>query len=350
MSRIAVVGAGSWGLALSQVLAAKGDDVILWCRRPDAAASIISDRTRPERLPDLRLAESVAVTSDIAEAVGRAELIIAAVPTHGMREVAEHVAPVLPANAPVVSAAKGFELETDLVMTAVLHDVLGSHPVAALSGPNIAFEIAAGLPAASVVAARDTAVAERCRDMLTGQQLRVYSSADLAGVEYAGALKNVVAIAAGICDGIASGDNGKAALMTRGLTEMARLGMTAGANPLTVAGLAGIGDCIVTCMSRHSRNRALGEAIAHGATLDEALPAGLVVEGVNATRVAVELGRRARVEVPIATAVYGVLFEDIPIPQALANLMTRDPGDELRGLQWDGLHSAPPATGSSSGG
>ena len=350
MSRIAVVGAGSWGLALSQVLAAKGDAVTLWCRRPEIADEIIAERTRRDRLPDLRLTDSVTVTADLAEAAAGAELVIAAVPTHGMRETASRLASVLASDVPVVSAAKGFELQTDLVMTAVLREQLPGRPVAALSGPNIASEIAAGLPAASVVASDDASIAGKCRDLLTGQQLRVYSSTDLAGVEYAGALKNVVAIAAGICDGIHSGDNGKAALMTRGLTEMARLSMTAGADPLTVAGLAGIGDCVVTCMSRHSRNRALGEAVARGASLETALPPGLVVEGVNATRVAVELGDRAGVDVPISAAVHGVLFEGVAIPQALANLMTRDPGDELRGLRWDGLHSAPPAAGSSSGG
>ena len=208
----------------------------------------------------------------------------------------------------------------------------------ALSGPTIAVELARGLPAAAVVAGLDAAAAETVRDLLTGSQLRVYSSPDLLGVEFGGAVKNVVAIAAGICDGLGVGDNGKAAIITRGLAEMARLGVAAGARPLTFAGLTGLGDCILTCASPHSRNRRLGEALARGRSLNEIVASTpMIAEGVNATRAAVRLAARHGVEMPIATEVHAVLFEGKPIGEAVSDLMRRGAADELHGLGLSGL-------------
>jgi glycerol-3-phosphate dehydrogenase (NAD(P)+) len=253
----------------------------------------------------------------------------------------ERCRPALGAGCIVVSAAKGFETGTDLTMSEVLVSVLGEdvrERVAALSGPNIALEIARGLPAATVVASASEETAARVRDACTGSRLRVYSSGDLVGVEYGGALKNVVAIAAGICDGVGSGDNGKAALITRGLAEMARLGVRAGAQPLTFAGLTGLGDCVVTCMSPLSRNRRLGEAIGRGQTLRE-IEAGMfmVAEGVNAARVARELAEREAVEMPIVAEVCSILFEEKPIAAAFADLMRRGARDELQEFGLDPL-------------
>jgi len=334
--RIAIIGAGSWGTALAQVLVAHGDrDVALWVRRRALAAELAETRRNGAYLPDLALDARVRVTNDMALALQDARIAIFAVPTHAMRQIAVEAAPRLVRDAAAVSAAKGFEESTDLTMTAVLGVALsraGGGGVAALSGPNIAVEVAAGLPAATVVAGADD-VAAHVRDACTGPQLRFYSTTDVVGVEYAGALKNVVAIAAGASDGIGAGDNGKAAIITRGIAEMARLGVAAGAEVTTFAGLAGLGDCVVTCMSPHSRNRNLGEAIARGATLAEALGrTTMVTEGVNATRVASRLASRFDVDMPITREVHAVLFEGKAVRDGLAELMNREPAQETHGL------------------
>jgi glycerol-3-phosphate dehydrogenase (NAD(P)+) len=334
--RIAVVGAGSWGMALAQTLSRGGEsEVLLWARRAEVTAAITQTRHNPTYLTDIALDEDVQVTSDLATAVSGAGIVLLAIPTHGMREIAEAAAAHMAPDAVVVSAAKGFEERTGLTMSAVLCQVLGAGAdtrITALSGPNIAIEVARGLPAASVVGGAREA-AEQVRDACTRPMFRVYSTTDRIGVEYGGALKNVVAIAAGVCDGIGAGDNGKAAILTRGVAEEARLGVSAGARVMTFAGLAGLGDCVVTCSSPHSRNRRLGEAIARGATLDEALTSiHMVVEGVTAARVAARLARQYGVDMPITREVNAVLFEGKPVADALADLMQRDPAEELRGL------------------
>ncbi len=254
--RVAVLGAGSWGTALAQSLAAAGGEVRLWARDASAAAMLRDERRHPWALPGIQLAEGVVVEDGLGTALEGAQTVVLAVPSHAMRTIACAVAPFV-GDAVVVSAAKGFELESGMTMTAVLAEALAATgaPIAALRGPNIAIEVDSGLPAATVVAANDGVAAERVRDGCNGGPLRFYSSDDVVGVEYAGALKNVVAIAAGVCDGIGAGDNGKAAIITRGLAEIARLGARAGARGLTFAGLAGLGDCVVTCMSPHSRIR-----------------------------------------------------------------------------------------------
>jgi len=336
---IAVVGAGSWGTALAAVLERRGLAVRLWVRDPGRAREIEASRRNVAYLPDINLAPAITVSSDLDAVCGGSHIVILAVPTQAMRQVATETAAVLEEAAVVVSAAKGFEEGSLLTMTAVVSAVLGNgaaHRVVAMSGPNIAVEIASGLPAATVVAGPASAV-QRVRDVCSGSQLRFYSSDDLVGVEYGGALKNVVAIAAGMCDGIGIGDNGKAAIITRGLAELARLGVAAGGKALTVAGLTGLGDCTVTCMSPHSRNRSLGEAIARGEDLESVLAASsMVVEGVRATRCAVQLSRRHGVDMPIAEELHAVLFQAKPIPEALADLMSRDAGDEIRRVPVEG--------------
>lgn len=331
--RIAVVGAGSWGTSLSQALALGGREVRLWARDPALATRIDRDRVNPAYLPGVPLSRAICVTTDIAEALDGASVAILAVPTHGMAATAAMCASALDDRCAVVSAAKGLDATTGLTMTEVIVETLGESVaarVAALSGPNIAMEIARGLLAATVVGCADADVRADVRDALLTARLRVYGNADILGVQIGGALKNVVAIAAGICDGLGAGDNGKAAIMTRGIAEMTRVGIAAGASPLTFAGLSGVGDCAVTCMSPLSRNRRLGEAIGRGASLEEAR-AGMfqVAEGINAARATRDLGRRLGVETPIADAVSAILFEGVPVIDAIAELMQRDARDEL---------------------
>ena len=262
-------------------------------------------------------------------------------PTNGLREIADLARPHLDPAAAVISTAKGFQTSDLLTMSGVLLQVLGEgwRPrIMALSGPNIAVEIGRGQPAAAVVSGFDPGAAEAVRDLLNGSQYRVYSSPDLVGVEYGGAIKNVVAIGAGVCDGLGLGDNGKAAIITRGLAEMARLGVAAGARPLTFAGLTGLGDCMVTCMSPHSRNRRLGEALARGRSLEEVVASTLMIaEGVNATRATLRLAERHGVEMPIAAQIHAILFEGKPIAAAVSDLLSRGAVDELRGLGLSGL-------------
>ncbi|MDQ6846550.1 MAG: NAD(P)-dependent glycerol-3-phosphate dehydrogenase [Candidatus Dormibacteraeota bacterium] len=332
--RVAIIGAGSWGTALAQSLSTAGCDVRLWARNPDVAVALRSSRHHPWALPGIELYAGVEVDDELEPALAQAAVVILAVPSHGMRDIASAATPWL-GDAIVVSAAKGFEVETGLTMTAVLMDVLAGRPtaVAALSGPNIAIEVARGLPAATVVATVDGQAAETVRDGCNGGALRFYSSDDVVGVEYAGALKNVVAIAAGVCDGIGAGDNGKAAVITRGLAEITRLGVHAGAHSLTFAGLAGLGDCVVTCASPHSRNRGLGEAIGRGMSVAGAIAASqMVVEGVNATKAALLLAETHGVDMPIAREIHEILFAGKSVAAALNDLMTRGAGDELRGL------------------
>jgi glycerol-3-phosphate dehydrogenase (NAD(P)+) len=332
--QVAVVGAGSWGTALAQSLAGAGCTVRLWARDPAVATELRNTRRHPWALPGVELDARVQVGDRLETVLPDAEVAILAVPSHGMRDIATAVAPWT-RDVIVVSASKGFETGSGLTMTAVLADVLRGDGgrIAALSGPNIAIEVARGLPAASVIATRDADVATIVRDGCNGGPLRFYSSDDVVGVEYAGALKNVIAIAAGVCDGIGAGDNGKAALITRGIAEIARLGVCAGARALTFAGLAGIGDCVVTCISPYSRNRGLGDAIGRGAEPRAAIASSrMVVEGVNATRAALLLADRYGVEMPITREVYRILFEGKSVASALSDLMTRGAGDEFRGF------------------
>jgi len=337
--RGAVVGGGSWGTSLAAILGRGDRSVALWIRDESLADDVARTRHNHRYVENLRLNEDIEVSSRLEECLRDADIVIFAVPTHGMRNVAECAAPHLTSQATVVSAAKGFEESTGSTMTAVLTETLPGRPVAALSGPNIASELAAGLPAATVVSSVDVSVAETVRDALTGSQLRVYSNPDVVGVEYGGALKNVVAIAAGMGDGLRAGDNAKAALITRGLTEMGRLGVAAGASPITFAGLTGLGDCVVTCMSPHSRNRSLGEALGRGATLAEALAGRhTVAEGVGATRAGKRLAEHSGVDMPLLNGVHAVLFDGRGIQEVAGQLMARGPRDELDELNLGGSH------------
>lgn len=325
LERISIIGDGAMGTVCAIMLAENGHAVRMWSAFPDAAATLQRDRENRAFLPGFPLPENIEITGDDAAALDGAGLAISAVPTQFMRGVWQRLARACPANLPVCSVAKGIENGTLMRPTQVLQDVLGAaRGAAALSGPSIAPEVARRLPATVVVASADAALAERVQRLISRPYFRVYTNVDLVGVELAGAIKNVIAIAAGVLDGLKAGDNAKAALVSRGLSEITRLGVAMGALPETLAGLAGVGDLITTCTSPLGRNRSFGEAVGAGASVEQALAATAgVVEGVATTRSVVELAARHHVEMPITQAVYDVIFEGRSVSQAIAGLMTR---------------------------
>lgn len=332
--RISVIGAGSWGTAVSWLLGGKGHDVTLWARESEIAEGINASHHNPVYLPDVELADNVTASSEMDRVLFDTEAVVMVTPSVGVRSTAEAMKEHLGSDIPVVILSKGVEGGTSMLMTEVLEDVLGNRMrLAGLSGPNHAEEVSKGVPSATVVAAHDPAVGELFQDIFMAPFFRVYTNPDVVGVELCGASKNVVAIAAGMCDGLGYGDNTKATLMTRGLAEMSRLGHAMGANPLTYMGLAGMGDLIVTCTSRHSRNRGFGEMVAKGGTLDEFYAkTKMVVEGAVACVSLHELGLRKGIELPITEAVRRVIYEGESPIQLGIDLMARDARDELHGM------------------
>jgi glycerol-3-phosphate dehydrogenase (NAD(P)+) len=326
---VAVVGDGGWGTALALALHRKGVATRIWSREPDYAAEMRRTRANPRYLPGVEVPAAILVTGDAAEAFAGAGLVVSAVPAQFVRATWTPLAPLLPRRVPVCSVTKGIEIATLERPTQILAEVLGPRPLAVLSGPSHAEEVSAGLPCAVVAASRSPALALAVQHLFSTDRFRVYRLRDVVGVEFAGAAKNVVAIAAGICDGLGLGDNSKAALITRGAVEMARLGRAVGARRATFQGLAGIGDLIVTCVSRHGRNRAVGERIGQGERLDDIL-AGMkmVAEGVGTTKALVGLTRRLGVEMPIAAEVSRVLFDGKDPRRAVTDLMLREPKRE----------------------
>lgn len=334
MSTVAVVGAGSWGTSVSWLLGGKGHDVRLWARECEIAAAINAEHRNPTFMKDITLPGSVFATCDIAEALAGAESVVMVTPSVGVRTTAESMQPHLGAGVPVVILSKGVENGSFMLMTEVLEDVLGGRErLAGLSGPNHAEEVGRGVPSATVVAAYEESVGRYFQDLFMTRFFRVYTNTDVVGVELCGASKNVIAIGAGMCDGLGYGDNTKATLMTRGLAEMSRLGHAMGANPLTYMGLAGVGDLIATCTSRNSRNRALGEAVGRGSTLEEwQAHTSMVAEGAYACIAVEELGKREGVELPITRQVRAVLYEGVPVSAGEEALLGRAARDELHGL------------------
>jgi len=331
-SAITIFGAGSWGTSLAVHLARAGREVTLWGRRAERVDAMRQTRKNDPYLPDVRIPASVQLTSNLDMAAEASNLWAIAVPSQHLRDVAETLRPHVREAVTVVSLAKGIENDTLTTMTQVLREVLGTgaeHHIGVLSGPSHAEEVAEERPTTVVAAAPDEAVAERIQDAFMTPGLRVYVNTDVVGVEIGGAAKNVLAIAAGIGDGVGYGDNAKAALITRGLAEIRRLGLAMGARDQTFAGLAGIGDLVVTCMSAHSRNRYLGEQIGRGKTLDEVLAGmDMVVEGVRTTQSIHDLARRHDLELPITEAVHAVLFEERDPRAMVEQLMTREPKRE----------------------
>jgi glycerol-3-phosphate dehydrogenase (NAD(P)+) len=327
---VTVLGAGSWGTAISQLLAVSGRRVTLWGRDESLAAAINSGRKNPRYLRDLRLDPKVEATAELAAAVTDAKVIVAALPSQAMRAVMERAAVFAPSDAIVVSLTKGLELDTLLRMSEVIRQTLGDAArVAVLSGPNHAEEVSLGIPSATVVAAEDPAVAAVLQRLFMTPSFRVYTNRDIRGVELAAATKNIIAIAAGISDGLGYGDNAKASLMTRGLAEMTRLGVALGANPLTFSGLAGVGDLIATCTSRHSRNRAVGQRLAEGRKAEQAQKEmGMVAEGVATVGAVCALARKMNLELPISQSVYEVIYGDKDPRQCVQELMSRGAAHE----------------------
>ncbi len=322
--RAAVVGAGGWGTALADLLAAKGDDVVVWAYEADVVQQINAEHRNETFLPGAKLHASLRATGDMAEAVRGAELVVSVPPSHVVRRVMSAAAPHIASEAIVVSASKGLEPEALKRMTEVLAEVLPGRRIAALSGPTFAREVYERQPTAATIAAADHDVARRAQAAMNAPHFRLYTSDDPVGVELGGALKNVIAIAAGILEGLGLGSNTRAALITRGLAEMTRLGVTLGAKPLTFAGLAGMGDLVLTATGPLSRNRSLGVELGQGRSLAEIQKSRVTVaEGVGTAKAATQLSERTRVELPIAREVERVLFEGKPVKQAIGELMER---------------------------
>ncbi len=331
--RVAVVGGGAWGTALADLLARKGEQVTLWAREAEVVESVNREHRNEMFLPGASLAPTLRAEGDIAAAIRGVETVVSVAPSHAVRPVMAEAAKTLDRSRPlVVSASKGLDPERLERPSCILAEVLSpGTPVAVLSGPSFAWEVFSQQPTAVVAAATDHAVAQRTQRVFSTSYFRVYSHTDVIGVELAGALKNVIALAAGILEGLGLGFNTRAALITRGLAEITRLGVTLGAQAMTFAGLAGMGDLILTATGALSRNRTLGVALGQGQTLQQALAGkAAVVEGVNTTRTAVALGERHGVEMPIAREVANVLFQNKPPRQAVSDLMERELKAETR--------------------
>ena len=332
--RAAVIGGGSWGTALASVLANNGHDAVVWSHDPEAARSILERHENPKYLPGLRLPDQVIGTAEMAVALAGAELVLAVSPSHVTREVMQKAAPLLPRATPIVCATKGIENETLLTMHEVLEDVLPAemHPyLVCLSGPSFAKETAQRLPTAVVVASPWEKMAQKVQRFLSNDYFRVYTSTDVAGVELGGSLKNVCAIAAGISDGMGFGNNTRAAIMTRGLAELVRLAVKKGANPITLSGLAGMGDLVLTCTGELSRNRAVGLGLGRGQGLREVL-AGMtqVAEGVRTAKSVHDLALQLGVDMPLHEAIYRILYQGLSPRAALQALTARELKSEFQ--------------------
>ena len=330
---LAVLGAGSWGIAIARHLDRIGHTVRLWEFDPEAAAYLIRERTLASKLPGITLADSIEVTNDLPETVANVQAILLITPSTAIRGTAARLRECGVNAEVVINFAKGIDIETGERMTEVIADEFPGPPVVSLVGPSHAEEVARDVPTAVVAASTNPHAARHAQLLLSTDRFRVYTSDDPIGVEYGAALKNVVAIAAGITDGLGyeSADNMKGALITRGLAEITRLGVRMGADPETFAGLSGVGDLVTTCLSRHSRNRYVGEQLGRGRKLAEILDQmAMVAEGVNTTRAALRLADRFEVDMPIARAVGAVLFDDLPADRALVELMSRPLQVEIR--------------------
>ncbi len=337
IDKVTVIGTTSWGTTLAVLLAGREVSTYLWSWQEEEAVRLQRDGENKLLQPGLRFPPALTVTHDLGEALAGAGLVVLVVPSSSLRENLRQLQPHLDPASIVLSAVKGLESETGKRMSEVIEEELGlvlSREICVLSGPNLSREIARGLPAAAIVACGDLPTAEAVRGLVMGPSFRVYTGSDVVGVEMAGALKNIIAIGAGMCDGFGYGDNGKAAFLTRGLAEITRLGVTAGAQALTFIGLAGVGDLVATCYSSLSRNHTVGFELAKGRPLNEILASlGQVAEGVTTTVAARNLARRLGVEMPITEKMYEVLFEGLDPHRGVAELMAREPKRELHGVQ-----------------
>ena len=335
-AKVAVIGAGSWGTAVGAI-AATNADAVLWARDPAVAQRVVTEHRNPHYLADIALPDSLAATSDLIVACTGADVVVMGVPSHGFRSVLATAAPAIGDDVPILSLSKGVEQGSGLRMTEVVADVLTSHRrdrIGVLTGPNLAREVALGQPTASVVAIEDAEIATVLQDLFMTATFRVYTNPDVVGCEIAGACKNVIALAAGIAHGLGYGDNTKAALITRGLAELARLGSALGGDPLTFSGLAGMGDLVATCTSEKSRNRTVGVALGQGRKLDDIVAEmKMVAEGVKSTQAVLELAARHGIEMPIAEQVGAVLYDGRTPGEIVPALMLREAKPELGGAR-----------------
>jgi glycerol-3-phosphate dehydrogenase (NAD(P)+) len=331
VTTVAVLGAGSWGTAFSMVLADAGSDVTLWGRRRDVCDAVNRDRENPDYLPGVELPGTIRATDDAADALSGAEVVVLAVPSQSLRENLAGWVPALPDGSVLVSLMKGIELGTSKRMSEVVAEVTGAGPdrVAVVSGPNLAKEIAARQPAASVVACADESVCEKLQQVCHTPYFRPYTNGDVVGVELCGAVKNVIALAVGLADGMGFGDNSKASIITRGLAETTRLGAALGADPVTFSGLAGIGDLVATCMSPLSRNRTFGEQLGTGKTLEEVIAqTRQTAEGVKSCESILALARAHDVEMPITEHVVAAVHDGLPPEEIVRRIMSRSAKSE----------------------
>lgn len=330
--KIAVLGGGSWGTALAVLLHSRGHSVTVWELYPERVEALRKDRENKAMLPGIHIPDDIVITDDIREALGKKEIVVFVVPSHGLRESAEKAAPYVGKVHAAVVATKGIEEGTLKRMSEIVEEVtpIPGDRITALVGPSHAEEVSRGLPTTVVAASAREETARTVQDIFMTPTFRVYTNPDIVGVEVGVSLKNVIAIAAGMCDGLGYGDNTKGALLTRGLAEIARLGVAMGAKQATFSGLAGLGDLVTTSVSPHSRNRYVGEEIGKGRTLKDVLSnMVMVAEGVRTTRSAVGLSEKYDVEMPIAQQVYEILFNDKPVEEAIRDLMVRSPKPEI---------------------
>lgn len=333
MKNICILGGGSWGTALAIVLAKKGFNIDLWVRDNNQCEEINTARENLKYLQGVLLPNNINATNDIIKAVKDKKVIVSAVPTHGVREVLRSIRNHLNQEAIIVNVAKGIEVDTLLRISEIVKEEIPEIEYAILSGPSHAEEVARDIPTTLVAASAKKHIAEYIQDIFMTPKFRVYTNPDVIGVELGGALKNIIALGAGISDGLGYGDNTKAALMNRGFVEIARIGEAMGANKMTFAGLSGIGDLIVTCTSMHSRNRRAGILIGQGYTLEEATKSiGMVVEGIKTTKAAYQLSGKYDVTMPITEEIYKVLYEDANVKNSVVNLMLRDKTHEIEDI------------------
>ncbi len=331
---IAVIGAGSWGTTLAQLLAEKGKDVRLWVREPSVCEGLYRDRINHTFLPGVRLSARLTFTQEFPAALNGAGIVLMVVPSHGFRQTLRELKPHCPPGAVLLSATKGMEIDSLLTMEGVVREEMGAEiPYAVLAGPSFAREVVQKQPTAVTVASRQREVAHFIQRIFSAPYFRVYTSHDITGVELGGALKNIFAIGTGILSGMGLGDNPRAALITRGLAEMVRLGARLGANPMTLTGLAGLGDLILTCTGSQSRNFQVGVKLGRDVPLDQILAGmAMVAEGVKTCRAVYLLASRLGVEMPIVTATYKILYENLAPKEAIKKLMARELKDEMEAM------------------